>query len=470
MYKEKMAVPAYFEVAHHSQELEVGAGVPIGGYGWGVDRRTNGRVTSPLMVNCVIIVSPQGRRIALIQVDVISIPHPVYEQIRDRMIAHGVVSEAKDLIVAQSHTHYGPMVGGKPDPEVLLGSPEAVGDTNAYTTKFVDDVVNTAIGAMTKPLTEVTLGFAEGHAETASSRLDPQLPWGTWAPREVPVLVARRAGDDELFLVLVGHACHPVCAERMSPDLDADFCGRLVADIRQRLGVPAIFFQGATGDVDPLPAPEGVNRAAFVGKLLADAVVATVRDAVFSPISGPITTAMETAPLPYAVNFRDSAEVAELQQKYQDRVDENDQGEVGQAGVRHARKMLKELADGNRPKSMPMTVQKIDLGGLTILALSHEVLSGYHASTKLEHPDQRLWIMAYANHVDCYVPASDVLWAGGHLESGWQDDPRMVGVGTYSHSYSMLSPLASSPDRSNPRDERGVEGVVVKYINRVLGN
>ncbi|MFS8095843.1 hypothetical protein LFM09_01780 [Lentzea alba] len=456
-----MPLPGKFRMALRDDPLPVPRDTPMGGYGWGTDRRFTGEPANPLKIRCVIIVSPQGQRIVLVQVDVISIPKPVYDDILDRLRDEGVVDAARNFVLAQSHTHAGPMVGAKPDPLVLLGSADAATVTEAYTRTFVNEVVATAVRAHQTGLTEVTLGYAEGFAEIGRNRVGL-----AYTPREVPVLVARRTdANRNLFAVLVGHTCHPVCSPYMGNNTDSDYCGYAVDEVEKRLGVPTVFFQGAAGDINPVQ-----TDTAWAALRLTNAIVATVRNAAFFPIYGPIVTNLDVVPLPLAVNLDDPGERAALRQRYVDRVNQNAPGGVEQAGVRHARKMIAELDDRTASARMPMTIQKIDLGGLTILTMAHEVLSGYHVGTKakwvVKNPLQPLWIMAYANHIDCYVPAHDVLKRGGDNESGWNVAANMIGVGTYGHSYSMVSPLAAGVDQ---HDTNGVEGTLVPRIAGILG-
>jgi hypothetical protein len=464
-----MALPQVFRMAVEVRAIPMPKGIPMGGYGWGSERRSNGSMANPLKVRCVILVPPSGQRVVLVQADVISIPRPVYEEILSALLDAQVVPNAAGFVLAQSHTHSGPMIGDKPDPYVLLGSEDAAQDARAFTAQFVNLVVDTAIAAHQQPTTPVTLGYAEGYAEVGANRRG--LPY---APREVPVLVARRADNYDLFAVLAGHTCHPVCAPREgSPD--ADYCGFAVDEVEKRLGVPAIFFQGAAGDINPAR-----MDVAFSALRLTNAIVATVRNAAFFPLSGPVSARIETVQLKYAVDLDNPAERKELENKYRKRVDDAGEGgesgtSVEAAGVRHALRMLDELK-GAVTNHMPMTIQKIDLGGLTIFTMSHEVLSGWHVGTKAQwataKPFEPLWIMGYANHIDCYVPAYDILSEGDdpeqpHGEAGWTrgGDPTVVGPGTYGNSYSLIAPLKAG---SGPTDPEGVEGTLVPRIRTLL--
>ncbi|WP_086663198.1 hypothetical protein [Lentzea kentuckyensis] len=468
-----MPFPQKFKMAVHWNYLPVPTGTPMGGYGWNVDRRSDGNIANDLKVRCAIITSPQGGRVVFMQVDVISIPKPVYDDILGRLIDLGVVDSARNFVLSQSHTHAGPMVGAKPDPYVLLGSDRAPSVTQAYTRDhFIPFVVRIAQEAHAKALVDVTLGYAEGFAEIGYNRRGL-----AWAPRDVPVLVARRADNYDLFAVLAGHACHPVCSPHGHTSLDADYCGYAMDEVEKRLGatkVLVMFFQGAAGDINPMGPdqggpPQGPEMTRFAAERLVSAIVATVRNAAYNPLYGPITTSIQNVPLPYAVDFGNATEVQELRTKYEARKDEPDGDEAG-TGRRHARRMLAELDAGNRPGSLPMTIQKIDLGGLTILTMSHEVLSGWHVGTKNKWAANGrttpLWVMAYANHIDGYVPAFDLLSKGGADETGWEGDPEVPAPGKFAHSYSLIAPLKAGDSHT---DQNGVEGRLVTAINGLLG-
>lgn len=454
------ALPGRFRMRYEVLDFTPGPGVPMGGYGWGVDRRTSTDAPRRLKAKCVVLVDAQGQAVVLVSVDVISTPRHVYHDIRQRLLDSGAIADSASFVLAQSHTHHGPMVGAVPDPYVLLGNEDAVEDTNrfteGFTTAVVDLVRRTAAGASTP----VRLGYAEGLAHVSVNRVG--LPW---TPREVPVLVARHADSGQPELVLFGHACHPVCQAHGTTTVDSDYCGRAAEEVERRLDVPAMFFQGAAGDLEPPGHLKGGEGAVVtVGDQVADAVVAMVRNQAFIPVTGPFRTAIEEVSLPFSVDTGDPAVLADLRARYQERIDDlGDHGADG-AGRRHARRMVAMIDEGRLPTSMPMTLQRLDLGGLTVLTMAHEVLSGYHVGTKLKYT-RPLWIVAYANHVDCYVAADDVLWAGGY-EAGWRGTDDIAGIGTAANAYSLPAPLKAFP---RDRPGQGAEQIVAGAIDRLLG-
>jgi neutral ceramidase len=460
--QEATALPGTFQMRLLSRDYTIGAGVPMGGYGWD-ERYTDGTssVRKPKMQCVVLRGSAGGSPVVLVRIDVVSIPRHVYEDLLRKLVDTKIVASAAHLVIAQSHTHYGPMVGSTPDPYVLINSKTAVDKTNAYTVTFVNEVVNLVRDTMSQPVTDVKLGYAEGLANTTHNREGL-----SWVLPEVQVLLARRVSDGVPQAVLFGHACHPVCgANHLGGPPDSDFCGQAAAQIEKTLAIPALFFQGAAGDLEPNETTG--DRVVAIGTQVADAVISMVRGNAFTPVTGPVLVTIETIQLPFAVDTGNAAVRADLLAKYAARRDAPTNNDAEAAAKRHAERMLEAPT---LPTSVAMTVQRLSLGGLSILTLSHEVLSGYHVGAQARFKARsttKLWIMAYANHVDCYVAADDKLQVGGYA-AGWNDDPGMVGVTTTGVSYSLPAPLKPSPPGQSGA-AGATEALVNGAINRALG-
>jgi hypothetical protein len=362
---------------------------------------------------------------------VISIPSEVFKRIEQGLINQRVIV-AGQLMFTSSHTHSGPMVGHRPDAYVLQGITGAELDSvTEFTDIFVDTMIDLVRQTLVAPLIPVTFGYAEGIGILAKNRTSVQPP----IPNDVPVMLARHADTGVPVAVLFGHACHPVCAERRDdPVFDSDHCGYAAEMISNRLGIPALFFQGASGDLEP---PEG-QPLTMTGGGLADAVVAMVRNGAFYPLRGPITT--RSVDINLALNI-DHYGVDGLRAKFEERLGASEQVR------RHAERMISLIDAGELPRIMPMMVQAWGFGGLRIIAMANEVASTYHHIAK-SLSGRQSWVMGYTNWVDGYVPGDQLLAVGGY-EAGWGRDPEpgdpgIVGGGTAGTSYSWPTPLRPS--------------------------
>jgi neutral ceramidase len=397
-----------------------GPGLVMGGYGW--DRRVNsGAAERRLRAQCVQI-SHGSTFVVLLRVDVISIPSEVYRRIERGLVDQGLIA-AGQLMLTSSHTHSGPMVGDRPDPYVLQGVTGAELDSVAeFTDIFVDTMVDLVRQTLSALYVPITLGYAEGLGFLAYHRSrTPDVP----PPNDVPVLLARHADTGIPVAVLFGHACHAVCRGNDTV-FDSDHCGYAAEMISSRLGIPALFFQGAAGDLDPILG----RTLPMTGGGLADAVVAMVRNGAFYPLNGPITTRRRDIVLPLNV---DDDGIEELRAKYEDRLD------AGGHLQRHAERMITAMDAGELPRSMPMMVQVWGFAGLRIITMANEVTSAYHHMAK-SLAGRQSWIMGYTNWIDGYVPSDRLLDAGGY-EAGWEDDRGIAAEGYAGISYSWPAPL-----------------------------
>jgi hypothetical protein len=80
---------------------------------------------------------------------------------------------------------------------------------------------------------------------------------------------------------------------------------------------------------------------------------------------------------------------------------------------------------------------------LTLIALAGEVGVEYALLLKRDLGADRIWPVAYANEVPCYIPSERVLKEGGY-EAGWDRDqgPGVPGATSNILFYGWAAPLA----------------------------
>ncbi|MFD0206147.1 MULTISPECIES: hypothetical protein [Saccharothrix] len=433
----------------------------MGGYGW-TKRGSQGAVARDLHAHCLTLRDGDRGVRVLVRVDVVGIPRDVHQEIRRRVCDQERLVASPDFLIVASHTHSGPFLGDThPDPYVLMGlEPADIDAVNGSTALFVDLVVELVRRTVGEQPIPATLHYAEGSAEIGFNRagLDHVIT-------DVPVLLVRDTDDGAPLAVLFGATCHPVCRGR-DDVFDSDFVGAAAEAVERELGVMALFFQGTAGDHDPVGG-QGPHRPAELGRVLADAVLEVVRRDRFTPVTGPVRGELIEVQLPFSVDLGDPGAVAELERKYRSRLD----GHLGQAEVRHAEVVLRRLGDGSFPRSFPMPLQCWKFGGLTVLALAHEVLSSYHVLLKGlagRLGTGPLWIMAYANETQGYVPADETSWRGGY-EAGWgAGDPHITGAGSNMVAYGWPAPLRGSPVGADPATPDSTEAIVLSACEGLL--
>ncbi|MFD9733940.1 hypothetical protein [Umezawaea sp. NPDC059074] len=437
----------------------------MGGYGWSPRGSSPGNVARELKAHCMVIWD-DGYPNVMVRCDLISIPRDMNQYIRGTLIDEGLIADS-DFMMASSHTHSGPLVGDiRPNPFVLMGlTPADINAVNGTTNVLIDRILDLVRATLNKTRTTVTFRYAEASVNLGYNRVD-NIPT---VLNTVPILVARKANNNRVA-ILFGAAAHPV-ARGNDTTFDCDYAGRAAEQIQASLGVPAMFFQGAAGDQNA-GAPGSTKGNALVvsiGDKLANAVINKINaNTGFTNVTGPIMTRIEEVNLPLAVDTSNPTVIANLRSRYVARLTDPNLADYPE-NKRHAQTMI-DLIDGpGLPTHLAMPIQRWQFNGLTILALSHEVLSTYHVKLKALYPG-KLWIMAYANEVEGYVAADDVLWNGGY-EAGFDyPDNTIAGLGSSAISYSWPAPLKASPRGTTPAVAGSTEKIVIDACLDLLNN
>src|SRR5262249_24122871 len=167
------------------------------------------------------------------------------------------------------------------------------------------------------------------------------------------------------------------------------------------------------------------------GKTLAAVVLATLDRTRRRPLRGPLRTTYQEILLPL--------DTIPARAKYI---------ELSKSPVAyrrpHARRILAPMEAGTLPREVPLPIQIWRFGeDLTLVALAGEVGVAYALRLKRDFGADRVWPVAYANEVPCYVPSARVLREGGY-EAGWDRDqgPGVPGATSNILFYGWAAPLA----------------------------
>ncbi len=241
-------------------------GVPLAGYG-GVGRRQlipdllnrstyafwfkpSTGVHDPIMARALVLESGE-RRVLWLAVDLIGSDGEMVSELKERLRARGLRYDA--VILSASHTHSGP---GAFSRSHLFGF--------LALDRFVPRVREHLLAGMAQAALEadrakvpVRIGIGRGEVrDVARSRvglpLDP----------EVGVLKVVR-GDGRPIALLWNYAIHGTLLGKENLLLSGDVTGAASEELERALGVPALYTNGAVGDVSPaLRGWPGVRRTA----------------------------------------------------------------------------------------------------------------------------------------------------------------------------------------------------------------
>jgi neutral ceramidase len=373
--------------------------------GYGARSRPSEGAIHDLWVKALVLEDPEGRKSALVSLDLCGIGRDVSIKVRDAIQAR--LAAGRDRVVlACSHTHCGPVVGSN-----LIAMYPLDGEQRrvvaAYTEDLTSAIVDTVARASDR-LRPADLAWGNGQADFAVNRrenkeaevpdLRGRLALKGPVDHDVPVLRVR--GDDGSVIAIVfGYACH--CTTLNSYKFSGDYAGfAQIALESSNPGAQAMFVSGCGADQNPLPRRSEVLAEAY-GKQLAE----SVKDVVRNPMH-PITTRLTTAYEEVELSF------AELPTR--DRI-QADARSSDLATANRARMLLKAMeADGRLATAYPYPIVAWRLGDLTWIFLGGEVVVDYSLRLKRNLGTSNTWVSSYCNDVMAYIPSLRVLKEGGY--------------------------------------------------------
>ena len=368
-----------------------------------------GRVTESegivqgLWAKALVIKSPQRPPTLLITLDNCLIPAYLRRELAERMLKRFGLHPDRFAITA-THTHSGPMLSGMS--ETLYCHPlpkEHRQSIERYTAELIEKLEQVAIRAFNDQQPS-QLFRATGQVRFARNRRTKNGP----VDHSLPILVAKGA-DGEVRAVYLSYACH--CTTLSHNKISGDWAGYAQEAIQRRYpGAIALVSAGCGADANPsggAGSPDDI--AAQHGLEISRQVELLQND--LQPVSGELETRFSIVNL----QLKSIPNRAE----WEARATAKDAARGGTIGY-HARIHLQRLDRGEAIKTrVPLPIQTWSFADdLAIIFLGGEVVVDYSLRLKKEFDHRRIWIIAYANDVPCYIPSERVLREGGYEGGG----------------------------------------------------
>ena len=389
--------------------------IRLNGYG---NRTTESEgVASRLKARALAIGGDDPGPAVLLAVDNCGVTAPITEEVAARLKTKAGLPRER-LAVASTHTHTGPCLGG--GIPFLFGGPLPAGQVERierYTRALTDALEKVALAALAdrKPgrlaWGRGTVGFAanrrvlkEGH--WAGFGVNPDGP----VDHSLPLLRVT-APDGALRAVVVGYACHCTTLEGVFNKVCGDWAGFACEDIeRDHPGAVAMVVIGCGADANPQPR-RGLDDAKDHGATVAREVDRLLKGSL-TPLPGRIGARFRRIELPFGTPPTRETLASQV-------------GRPRAEGY-FARVMLERLDRGEAlPRTLDYPVQAWWFGDdLALVFLGGEVVVDYALRLRRELDPDRLWVVAYANDVPCYIASRRVI-----AEGGYEVDSSMVYYG-----------------------------------------
>lgn len=237
--------------------FDLPAGVSLAGYGGGGRRRplircrrqnpyahlfkaSVGRLDR--IGTRALVLELGGRRVALVATELVGVSAEMQRDLAARVADLEIAPEA--LFLAATHTHSGPGGFARPKLWQLAAADKFVPELYDRYLRSMEDAVRAAAARLEPARLAVGAGRIEG---VTANRREPENPLDP-----VATLVRIDAPNGAPLTAIVAFPIHPTVLGGDNLLVSGDVAGSIARRLQRRIGAPALFFNGALGDVRPL--------------------------------------------------------------------------------------------------------------------------------------------------------------------------------------------------------------------------
>ena len=406
-------------------------GIHMGGY-WG---RTSGALDVHDALEAKVLVFSQGEQKAgLVALDLIALEAAVVGRIR-RRVQQEMGIAAESLMICCSHTHAGP----------LTIPFRGMGLVDLPYLQWLEDLVVQLVDQASGSMVEVHLAYQKVPVQVGFNRrrvyrqigAEKQSSGGSVAPYAHVVLIESSKGH---VATLFSHACHPVVLGSANHCISGDFAGAAARYIEKRTQKPALFINGACGDINPRMTNGNFDNVEEIGAELGEAVMEGLGSAKLLD-SGGLNSCCEMLRLPFleppsrlSLQFDKLRSQAKLwMRKFAEGGGDIWKLRVPLAYLDWTREMLAARVCGDRFQEFE--IQGLRIGSLILLGMEGEIFVRYQLHLEKLASPQVTILCGFANGCIGYVPTADEYVHGGYeVEIAFKVYPSIQMIGPASES------------------------------------
>jgi len=414
--------------------------------GFGRERYAGGALAS-LLTQVVAFRDGENNTGVLIAADILDFDRVMVEAIRHAITyKHGI--PAKNIMLAASHTHWGPAV--------RFRMSFSIGAPNVWYMDLLEDKILAGVEAALKNLSPavVEYGWIDFRGIGCNRRLpaDGKIIWGPYKEGSfdghTPIIRIGRDAKPQQLLV-IGHACHPTSSgpiQKWSPDYPGAMRNYLAAELSD---TKAVFVQGCGGDAKVVHEDPGSGKLVFsaspeqakaAGEKLAGAILKHLETERMIPLGGQLACSLITGQISYGERWSPE-EIERLAYP-----------EPTKNGQRHSWQTWtarQSLALPDHSQSFRYDVQVWKLGNcLTVFGMEGEICSPWGPMLRAMAPTEQAMVIGYANGTGSYIPDKRIVREGGYESL------------TSQHAYFLPAPFTENIDSE-------IRQIVTRALNAV---
>lgn len=393
-------------------------GIPMSGF---AGRGVSTDVHDDLTATALVLGTAAGPALALVCCDLLSLNSTIVERIRTGVSERAGIG-ADAVLIACSHTHYGPITSGDGLTVSDAGNPVVA--------RYVDNLVHTLAGAVAMAagrLTPSRMLFGRGEVSVGINRREHRdgmvvLGQNPDGPFDPTVRVLRiDTSDGTPLAAVMNYACHPVSLHSACTHMTADFPGVARRTIENNTGAMCLFLQGAAGDINPLLMGWEWNHLPRLGLPLGAEGVRVFWGAEPLADSPTITTRRDLLRLPPMVPESETDALSRIEElEERQKVLEADNPESGEAywlqhRLTRLRTGLAVLREEAAPTPVPAEITAVGIGReIGLVTAPGEIFTEIGQGIVDRSAFPQTFYAGYTNGSINYVPTRDAYPEGGY--------------------------------------------------------
>ena len=379
--------------------------------GFGRERYARGAL-APLLTQVVVLRDAQKNTGMLITADILDLDHVMVEAIR-RAIKFKHNIPAENIMLAASHTHWGPAVRFRMG--YSLGAP------NVWYMGILEQKILACVDAAMDNQSPAKIEYSwfdfRGIGCNRRLPVDEKITWGPYKEGSfdghTPIFRIERINKPKQLLV-VGHACHPTSSgtiQKWSPDYPGAMRDYLAAELSN---TRAVFVQGCGGDAKVVHKDPETGKLAFsnspeqakaAGQKLAQAVLKHLEKEQMIKLDGRLVCSLATGQISYGRRWS------------RDQIERQAFPEPKKKGQHSWQTWTarQSLALPDYSESFRYDVQIWKLGNqLMIFGMEGEICSPWGSMLRKMSPTEQAMVIGYANGTSSYIPDKRIVREGGY--------------------------------------------------------
>lgn len=398
-----------FSAAASKREITPPVGVGLSGF---IARYEPSNAVGDALHTRAVVLSDGRERAAIVELDLLGLSPWHVAAIREYTCEQLAIPR-DHLLLSVTHTHSGP--GMVP----LRGC-----DMASYDYQWqVIEKTNLALKEASERLAPATLEIGSKPYTFGLNRREETaygvvLGIAPGKPHPTRLEIARiRTGHQQILLF--SHACHPYILGADSRLISGDFASQACLDLEHENDTMAVFLNGCAGNIRPIGAFEGFEKAQTEGKRLAEAVQEGCRSLSAVGPDVRLNATQKRIYLPFAP-FPSTEEIDEIARKEEQVVQPNEK--TNQEVQRRLLKAfndwamhLKEVVQLKMPiDPVFCEVQAMRIGPLALAAISGEPFFEIGESVREASSFPVTWSLGYTNAYCGYIATAKEYPLGGY--------------------------------------------------------